>query len=223
MNNLIPLIKKILLAFEQSTTDIKYNAIYTYEDGPNNAKQITLSFGITEYGNLKKFLQEYCNKNGKYSKDFDSYLPLIGAKSLVKDTTFISLLKESASDPVMQACQEQAFDGMYITPAINWCNRNNLTLPLSKLVIADSFLQSGSILNVIRNSFSEKIPTNGGDEKQWIEAYCKARKHWLANHSRKILNKTVYRMNTMLDIIEQGDWNLSQSFYIANGVKIVAK
>lgn len=222
MNDVIPFIKKVLLAFEQSTTSIKYNAVYTYEDGPKDIKQITLSFGITEFGNLKKFIQEYCDKDGRYTKDFKPYLPLIGVKPLVNDKLFINLLKESATDPAMQACQEQAYDSMYITPALTWCSKNNLTLPLSKLVIADSYLQSGSILNIIRNSFTEKIPSNGGDEKSWVTAYCKARKHWLSTHSRTILHKTTYRMNMMLSIIEKDDWHLSQPFYIANGVKIVA-
>ena len=54
-----PLIKKILLAFEQSSTNIKYDKIYTFEDGPNDIKQITVSFGVTEYGNLKKMIKDY--------------------------------------------------------------------------------------------------------------------------------------------------------------------
>jgi chitosanase len=69
--------------------------------------------------------------------------------------------------------------------------------------------------------FSEKIPTNGGDEKQWITAYCKARKQWLANHSRTILHSTVYRMNMMLSLIEKDDWAFSQPYYIANDVRII--
>ena len=223
MNNLTSFIKKVLLSFEQSRTTIKYDSIYKYEDGPNNIKQVTLSFGITEYGNLKTFIKDYCSKDGKYTKEFNSYLPLIGTKPLVQDSNFINLLKESASDPVMQQCQEQAFDSMYITPALSWCSKNNILLPLSQAVIADSFLQSGSILGRIRNTFSETLPVNGGDEKTWITCYCKARKFWLENHSRKILHNTVYRMNFFLDLIKDDDWNLTKDFYTANGVKIVAK
>jgi len=111
---------------------------------------------------------------------------------------------------------------MYITPAHNWCNTNNLTLPLSRLVISDSFLQSGSILTTIRNMFSETLPPTG-DERAWIKAYCTARKEWLANHSRKALHSTVYRMNFMLKCIEKNDWNLLDNIYVANDVKIVAK
>lgn len=215
------LIKKILLAFEQSSPTIKYDKVYVYEDGPNDIKQITVSFGVTEYGNLKKLIKSYCFKNGKYSEEFTPYIPSIGVKSLVKNTEFITLLKESASDPVMQETQEEAYEEMYINPAYAFCVKNNFKEELSKLVICDSYLQSGSVLSLLRNMFSERPPINGGDEKIWIESYCKARRNWLANHSRTILNKTVYRVDFMLDRIKKGDWSLSQSPFVANGVKIL--
>ncbi len=76
------LIKKILLAFEQSSTKIKYDKIYLFEDGPNNKKQITVSFGVTEYGNLKKMIKDYCFKNGVYSKQLSTYVADIGMMDL---------------------------------------------------------------------------------------------------------------------------------------------
>jgi chitosanase len=215
-----PLIKKILLAFEQSRTSIGYDKIYTFNDGPNNIKQITVSFGITEYGNLKKLIEDYCNKDGKHKPYFEKYLPKIGKTPLCEDLEFISLLKASGSDPLMQLCQDQAFDNMYINRAYQFCDTNQLDLPLSRLVICDSYLQSGSILSLLRNKFSEKIPASGGNEKKWIESYCTVRRDWLKNHSRKILNKTIYRMNFMLDRIKKDDWELSQPPFNANGLII---
>jgi len=216
------LIKQILLAFEQSSTKIKYKEIYKYDDGPNNIKQITVSFGITEYGRLKTLIKNYCFKGGIHTNDFLPYTSLIGEQPLVNDENFIKLLKESANDPIMQEAQEEAFDNLYITPAFEFCNKNKMVLPLSHLVIADSYLHSGSILTLLRNRFAEKVPVNGGDEKIWIESYCKERRRWLENHSRKILNKTVYRMDFMLDRIKKGDWELTQSPFNANGVKITS-
>lgn len=213
-------IKQILLAFEQSSTKIKYNEIYEYEDGPNHVKQITVSFGITEYGNLQNLLKSYCSKNGTYSSEFSDYIPLIGSKPLASNQDFIKLLKESASDPIMQETQEEAFDTMYINPAYAFCAKNEITENLSKLVICDSYLQSGSILSTIRNMFSESLPSNGGDEKSWIKQYCDSRRSWLANHSMKILHSTVYRMDFMLARIKNDDWDLSQFPFVANDVKI---
>lgn len=214
------LIKKILLAFEQSSTSIKYDAIYKYNDGPDDKKQITLSFGITEYGNLKTLIKNYCFRNGKHTQEFTPYISKIGSEALVNDSNFLSILKESCSEDIMKECQEQAYDDMYINPALAFCDKNKLVLPLSKLVICDSYLHSGSILTSLRNSFSESVPANGGDEKVWIESYCEARRNWLANHSRIILHSTVYRMDFMLDRIKKGDWELTQSPFIANEVKI---
>ena len=130
-------------------------------------------------------------------------------------------LREAGDDVVMQMCQESAFDEMYINPAMRWCDRSKLTLPLSQLVIADSFLQSGSILATLRNKFPEKLPSLGGNEKRWIESYCIVRKDWLGTHSRKILNKTVYRPNFMLECIEADDWSLDRAAYNANGLKVL--
>ena len=215
-----PLIKKILLAFEQSSTKIKYDQIYKYDDGPNDIKQITLSFGITEYGNLRNFMKDYIFSGGEHAKFFTDYIDRIGRVSLVHDDAFIKKLKEAASDPKMQECQEKAYDAMYIDPAYGFCEKNGLVKNLSKLVIADSYLHSGSILSKLRNSFKETVPVNGGNEEKWVESYCKARKTWLSNHSRTILHKTVYRMDFMLDRIEKGDWDLTQSPFNANGVKV---
>jgi chitosanase len=215
------LIKKILLAFEQSSTKIKYDKIYLFADGPNRKKQITVSFGVTEYGNLKKMIRSYCLKNGKFSEELTPYISSIGVKSLVEDQKFINLLKESATDPIMQETQEESYEEMYINPAYGFCKKNNFKEELSKLVICDSYLHSGSILSLLRNMFSERPPINGGDERVWIKSYCEARKKWLADHSSKILNKTVYRMDFMLERIEKGDWSLSQSPFVANGVKIL--
>lgn len=212
------LIKKILLCFEQSSTTIKYNKVYIFGDGPNNIDQITLSFGVTEYGNLKKLLKDYVSKGARYSKDIEPYLSKIGSVPLADNDTFINLLKEAGrNDPVMQMVQERFYDSLYIEPALAWCAKNNLKENLSKLVICDSFLQSGSILQTIRNKFPEPI----SDEKAWVKAYCKARREWLKHHSRKILNNTFYRMDLMLDLISKNDWELKSSPIVANDVTIL--
>ena len=215
------LIKKVLLAFEQSATTIQYGKVYRFNDGPGNIKQVTLSFGATEYGNLSTIVRRYVAKGGRVADRLQPYVEKIGKTPLADDERFIKLLQEAGDDVAMQLIQDSAYEEMYIQPAMRWCEKNKLILPLSRLVVADSFLQSGSILSSLRNKFSAKIPSVGGDERKWTEAYCIVRKDWLANHSRKILNKTTYRMDFMLNCIEAEDWNLAKPEYRANGVKIV--
>lgn len=217
-----PTIKKVLLAFEQDSTTIKYNQVYKYDDGPKDIKQITLSFGITEYGNLHNFIKDYIFSGGVNGKFFMQYVDKIGRVSLVHDDEFINKLKESGSDPIMQQCQEKAYEEMYISPAHAWADRNKFTKNLSKLVICDSFLQSGSILSLLRNKFAEKVPIDGGNEENWIKEYIRVRRDWLANHSRVALHTTVYRMDFMKTRISLDDWNLEKFPMNANGVKITA-
>jgi chitosanase len=215
----ISLIKKILLCFEQSSTSIKYDKLYFYNDGPNNIKQITVSFGVTEWGNLKKLIQSYVKKGGPV-KELEKYIPEIGKQSLVSNADFLDALKKACKDNVMALCQEEAYNEMYIDPAMAWCKKGGLELPLSKLVVADSFLHSGSILPFLRNKFSETLPSAGGQEKSWITAYTKTRKEWLATHTNKILNNTVYRPNLFLSLMDKNDWELNSKKIIANGVTI---
>jgi chitosanase len=220
MSNYKSIIKKVLLAFEQSSTSIQYNKVYLWNDGPKNCKQVTLSFGATEYGNLKELVRTYCNKGGRFADALSKFVGDIGIKPLADNKEFIDLLKQAGTDPMMHMVQDQAFEDMYIMPAMRWCDKSKLELPLSRLVVADSYLQSGSILMSLRNKFPEKLPSLGGNEKKWIESYCIVRRDWLATHTRKILNNTVYRMDFMQDLIEKNDWNLDKGNYVANGVKI---
>lgn len=215
------LIKSILLAFEQSSTTIKYHKIYEYDDGPNDIKQITLSFGITEYGNLRDFIKSYINSGGINAEFFKAYVDRIGRVSLISDQQFKQKLIESAKDPIMKKCQDDAFDQMYITPAYKWASDKMFILPLSRLVISDSYLHSGSILKFLRNKFPERVPSEGGDEKTWIAQYCQQRSEWLKYNVNPILRNTTYRMNFMFSRISDDDWNLTKPPYDANGVQVI--
>jgi chitosanase len=217
------LIKQILLAFEQGSSHIQYEKLYVFKDGPNKIKQITLSFGITEYGNLKTLVEAYCKTNTEKSLKLKKYIDVIGKTPLADNQEFKESLKQAGSDKVMQLCQDAAFDTMYITPAYNWCSDNGLVEPLSHLVICDSYLHSGSILRLLRNKFSEKLPKFGGNEKNWITQYCTARRDWLENHTNKILNPTAKRMDFALSLINNNDWNLQETQYVVEGVKIANK
>ena len=69
----------------------------------------------------------------------------------------------------MQRIQDDFFDKRYFQPAMQWADTNEFTLPLSALVIYDSFIHSGSILDFLRKRFPEVPPAKGGNEKTWIQ------------------------------------------------------
>ena len=213
-------IKKLINIFEMGRADIKYDQIYIYSDGPGEKRQITLSFGITEYGNLKKLVQNYIANAGKYSEKFEPFVSKIGISPLVDNSTFKSLLLESSkNDAIMKASQEKIYDLAYWDKAYNWFSEGGFTKNLSMAVIMDSFIHSGSIMSSLRNKFSTNLPSKGGDEKEWIKNYCQVRKFWLANHSRKILRGTVYRLNFFLSEINKDNWDFECPL-VSQGVKI---
>jgi chitosanase len=224
----IGFIRRILSVAETGKAEWDPSAIYIYADDNrfNPArKQITMSIGFTEGGgNLKKVLQRYILKGGALAGAFATYLPDLGSKlqaSRAGDQKFITLLKSAGKEPVMVQAQTECFDELYLAPAFAWAGANGFSLPLSYLVIADSFLHSGSMLPKLLNSFREPRPVAGGKEKTWIRDYLRARHDWLKAHSNRILNKTVYRANCFLEQLARDNWMLADRPVIMNGTSVV--
>ena len=72
----------------------------------------------------------------------------------------------------------------------------------------------------LRKRFPEKPPVKGGDEKTWIKQYVDVRHQWLKNHSKKILQNTIYRTQCFKTQIQNNNWNLDQPVR-ANGVNVI--
>lgn len=212
-------IRNVLIVAEQGAQKMNYGAVYIYNDGPGNCRQITLGIGFTQYGNLGKVLAKYATAGGTLSDQIGRYAGAMSKPDTVHNMSLINLLKQAGSDPVMQQIQSDLFDSLYIQKGIDWGETEGFTLPLSFLVICDSFLHSGSILSTIRNRFPDRTPKGGGQEKNWITEYTNARQKWLANHSNRILHATVYRTKYYLQLIGKEDWQLDEYSSIAmNGV-----
>jgi chitosanase len=145
----------------------------------------------------------------------------IGSTPLTDNTEFRNLLRKAGrEDPVMRSTQDRFFDKRYFQPAIKWATDNGFTLPLSALVIYDSFIHSGRVLWPIREMFDESPPAAGGREKVWTAEYVKARKKWLSSHHRPPVRLTVYRMNCFQREIDRDNWDLSQVPINANGTNV---
>lgn len=202
-------IVRILNVFENGSIERNYSGVFVFNDGPNSIKQLTYSIGFTEFGNLPKVVEEYASAPGEFSEEFKKYVGRVGQPpSLHSSTEFKRLLKEAGSDLVMREIQDKIFAEKYLGPAKKFFEENKFTLPLSLLVIADSYLHSGSVLTFLRKRFKETPPLNGGDEKEWIKQYVNARHQWLSTHSRSILRKTIYRTNCFKEQISSDNWNL---------------
>jgi chitosanase len=216
------LIERVINAFETSKADGDYGKIVTLPDGPHKMRQITYGRSqTTEYGNLRELVQRYVDAGGTFSKQLRPYVDRIKREPLVNDTTFKQLLRDAGSkDPVMKTVQDKFFEDRYFKPAMKWASERGFTLPLSALVIYDSFIHSGGILSFLRSRFPEKPPAFGGDEKAWTTAYVKARDNWLRKHSDALLRNTKYRTFCFDCEIQRNNWDLSQVPVDANGVKV---
>lgn len=213
-------IQSILNVFETGNPNGDYSNVTIFSDGPKGIRQITYGKSqTTEWGNLNKLIQSYAYKNGKHSEFFKPYISKIGRITLVNDKKLISELREAGNDPVMKEAQDDFFDEHYWKPALEFFKDNGFTEPLSMLVIYDSFIHSGGILNFLRSRFPAKTPAKGGSEKEWIEQYVNVRHSWLANHPNQILRKTIYRTRNMLQAVVKNDWNLEKPFS-ANGITV---
>lgn len=214
--------ERIINVFETGSTSGDYGNISIYHDGPHSIPQITYGRSqTTEYGNLRELVQMYVDANGTYSTALAPYVSQIGRIALVNNDTFKNLLRKAGrEDQVMRDTQDAFFDKRYFMPAMQWANDHGFTLPLSALVIYDSFIHSGSILDFLRAKFPEKPPSEGGDEKTWIREYVDARNDWLATSSRTILHATVYRTKCFMREIARNNWDLTQLPIMAHGVPV---
>jgi chitosanase len=212
-------ILSVVNCFETGSPDGDYADISIFADGKGGTRQITFGRSqTTEQGNLKKLLEAYIANKGMFSNDFKPYMDKVGVSPLVDNAEFKKLLIRSAEeDDVMIQTQDAFFDKHYYEPAFKFFKDNGFTMPLSLLVIYDSYIHSGRILDFLRERFPEKPPVRGGDEKAWIKAYVRVRHEWLAGKPAP-LSKTIYRTQLFMTAMAAGEWMLSSPL-VANGVK----
>ena len=217
-------IQRVVNVFETGSPDGDYATISIFKDGPHDIRQITYGRSqTTEYGNLRQLVEQYVGASGLFSQQLQPYASKVGSIPLTDDANFKNLLKRAArEDPVMRKTQDAFFDRVYYRPALKWADTQGFVLPLSALIIYDSFIHSGSIIWVIRNMFPESPPAAGGNEKAWTTAYVNARHKWLGSHPRPAVRNTTYRTQCFKNEIQRGNWDLSQLPINANGVKVTA-
>ena len=214
--------EQVINVFETGSITGNYGALVIFADGPHDVRQITYGRSqTTEYGNLEELVQMYVDANGMFSAQLRPFIAKIGVTPLIDNQEFKQLLRDAGrKDPVMQRIQDEFFDKRYFQPAMLWADANRFTLPLSALVIYDSFIHSGGILDFLRKRFPEVPPAKGGDDKTWTTQYVDVRQEWLATHPRKVLQGTVYRTQCFKREIARNNWDLSQVPIDANGVNV---
>lgn len=214
--------ERVINVFETGTIAGKYDAISIFRDGPNRIRQITYGRSqTTEYGNLRELVQMYVEAGGRYSEELSPYVALIGRAALVDDAEFKSLLRLAGKgDPVMRQAQDAFFERRYFTPAVDWAISHGFIHALSKLVVYDSFIHSGSILKLLRARFPALPPSRGGNERTWIRQYVETRHNWLTNHDNPDVRPSNYRTRDLAREINRDNWELDRLPFMANGVPV---
>lgn len=215
-------IERVINAFETGSADGNYAAIAIFNDGPGGIRQITYGRSqTTEYGNLRELVQNYAGAGGTFSAALRPFAPKVGTTPLTDDAAFKDLLRKAGQqDSVMKSVQDAFFETRYFRPAAQWADQQGFRLPLSMLVIYDSYVHSGSIRQSIREMFPETPPSRGGDEKAWVGAYVNARHKYLANNPNPQVRPTVYRTQCFKEQIRKNNWLLDVLPINANGINV---
>ncbi len=175
-------------------------------------------------GNLFLLIKRYVNAAGAaFKHHLEPYLQRLQDQDVALDfdATLRSLLEAAGNDPVMRDEQDRFFDDAYWIPATRAAEALGLEDPLSIAAIYDSHIH-GSWRFIKDRTISEHGNPASQNGRSWIKHYVQERRGWLASHRNRLLQKTVYRMDTFLALMEAGNWELELPF-TARGVRVDAE
>ena len=214
-------IKAIVNVFETGRAAGNYSAV-TVIAGDSGHLSYGRSQSALGSGTLFELLSQYCVSPGaKFAAQLESYLPRVQAKdaTLDNDANLRNILREAGADPVMQAEQDRFFDTGYFNPACASASACGLNSALAQAIVYDSHVQGN--WRAMRDATTQKcgVPgSNGVTEQQWVSAYVQTRKQWLLG-SHPPLPTTAYRMESFLNLIANGNWDLDLPIQV-HGVTI---
>lgn len=219
-------ILRILQTAENGSPSWGFSQISIMHDGPNRRLQLTYGIQFDEAGDLGKLLSMYCSEGGQYGTQIAPYLQAVNkgtpsATILSQAKGFQSLLRQAGTDKIMQDLEIKLFMETSWNPAVKWSKQNGFVLPLSFLIIADSFLQSNQMLGFLLRRVQSKTPVADRQaEQEWITSYATARNKWL-EASGGALTVSSYRTKCYLSMIQRSDWQLN-SMVSMNGYRLSA-
>lgn len=173
-----------------------------------------LTFGRSQTtlssGGLKELLQRYCGNSGaRFAARLQLYLARVADKDLSLDTDLKlhNILRATADDPVMRDTQDLFFDQKYWQPAMRAADSLGITSALGAAIVYDGYVH-GSWAKMRDRTNREAGGFAALGEHDWLRAYVKIRRAWLAGSNRSDLRATVYRMDAFQRLIDQGYWGL---------------
>ncbi len=165
-------------------------------------------------GNLYLLIKAYCQAPGaELASELMCYLGPLEARdvNLDHDMRLRALLRDAGHDPVMQEVQDGFFDRVYWRPAERAAAALGAEQALGCAVVYDSFIH-GSWQRMRDRTVERHGRLADMGEKGWIENYVAVRREWLATHSNRLLHRTVYRMDALRQLMDEGRWGLELPF-----------
>jgi chitosanase len=212
----------IVNVFETGSVAGRYDRVTLLKGDPGH-----LTYGRSQTtlasGNLYLLLKAYCEAaDAQYAGVLQPFLPRLQQLDFTLDTdiTLRGILHEAGNDPVMKSQQDAYFDRAYFTPSNKAAVAANLQAALSQAVTYDSFIQGGwpRVSSQVNGSLGKV--QGAVTEQKWIADYVQTRKTWLGS-LKDPLPKTVYRMDSFLQLISDGNWDLTLPMTV-HGVQITA-
>jgi len=201
--------QSILNIFETSQVRGDYGKV-TLIDGDTGHLTFGRSQTTLGSGNLFKLLQLYCSNHGaRFAARLATYLGRVEAKdcSLDTDLKLHNILRATADDPVMRDTQDAFFDQTYWQPAVKAAKAQGIASALGVAVVYDGYVHGAWAKMRDRINQQEGKLENLG-ERDWLQAYVKVRRAWLAGNQRDDLRATAYRMDAFQRLLDQGMWGL---------------
>jgi chitosanase len=172
-------------------------------------------------GNLHLLAKDYCEAaEAVLASSLKKYLKRLADRDLALDgdMKFRGLLKEAGDDPVMHMVQDEFFDRVYWSPSVQHAEANGVTSGLGTGVVYDSHIHGSWDRTRARTDERHQSAQEIG-EQEWITQYVAERRDWLATHPNQLLQRTVYRMESFRQLIDEGRWELPLPFHV-RGVRI---
>lgn len=203
-------IRAIVNIFETSRVLGNYGQVTLIPGDPGG-----LTYGRSQTtinsGNLTKLLERYCElSSSTIAQNIHGHMPRVKAMdvTLEKNSWFKNLLRAAADEDVMRFVQDAFFDNVYFTPAIKAATALGILTPLGIAVVYDSIVHGGWQI-VRQKTVAQSGSVAQAGEKAWISHYVQVRRNWLATHPKKVLHSTVYRMDSLKALIDNGQWDLA--------------
>jgi hypothetical protein len=166
-------------------------------------------------GRLSKLLVDYAKMDlARDAGKITLFLERLETKdtSLASDTTFISILRDAATDPVMQTTQETSFDTETLDPALKVATSLGIKTPLGILLVYDSRVLGG--FPAAAKATTETLggsPANGIDEHAYVTKLDQLRHDALRQLGQRYpaFEKTwLKRADFITALIAKEDWQL---------------